>query len=140
VNHDAVHHPKHYTSHPSGLECIQITERMGFCAGNAIKYLWRSELKGKRAQDTQKAMWYIDRILSEDNPGIHYAGRGDGLLSHYEQRVAAAGGWNAPMICNIIHGVVNCSLPHIAAARDQLEYFINHPREKRHGAHSQLPT
>ena len=34
---DAVDHPPHYTSHPSGIECIQITEHMGFNLGNAIK-------------------------------------------------------------------------------------------------------
>ena len=32
---DPVNHPKHYTEHPSGVECIQITEHMGFCLGNA---------------------------------------------------------------------------------------------------------
>ncbi len=38
---DKVNHPKHYTSHPSGIEAIQITEHYDFCIGNAIKYLWR---------------------------------------------------------------------------------------------------
>ena len=42
---DNVNHPKHYTSHPSGCECIDITEHYDFCIGNAIKYLWRSGLK-----------------------------------------------------------------------------------------------
>jgi hypothetical protein len=36
---DAVNHPPHYTSHPSGVECIQVTEHMGFCLGNAVKYI-----------------------------------------------------------------------------------------------------
>lgn len=36
---DAVNNPKHYTEHPSGVECIQITEHMGFNLGNAVKYL-----------------------------------------------------------------------------------------------------
>ena len=34
-SHDPVNHPKHYTEHPSGIECIQITEHMGFNLGNA---------------------------------------------------------------------------------------------------------
>lgn len=42
---DNVNHPKHYTSHPSGVECITITEHMTFNAGNAMKYLWRAGLK-----------------------------------------------------------------------------------------------
>lgn len=33
---DQVNNPKHYTSHPSGVECIQVTEHMGFNLGNAM--------------------------------------------------------------------------------------------------------
>jgi hypothetical protein len=61
---DVVNHPSHYTSHPSGIECIQITEHMNFCLGNAIKYIWRAGLKGKDPiQDLQKARFYIDREI-----------------------------------------------------------------------------
>ena len=41
---DEVNHPKHYTAHPSGVECIQITEHMGFNLGNSSV-----RLKGARA-------------------------------------------------------------------------------------------
>lgn len=58
-----VEHPPHYTSHPSGVECIQITEHMGFNLGNATKYIWRAELKGKHLEDLKKARWYIDREI-----------------------------------------------------------------------------
>ena len=61
---DMVNHPKHYTSHPSGVETIQITEHMNFCLGNAIKYIMRSELKGKQLEDLKKAVWYIEREIS----------------------------------------------------------------------------
>ncbi len=40
-----VEKPTHYTSHPSGIECIEISEHYDFCVGNAIKYLWRAGLK-----------------------------------------------------------------------------------------------
>lgn len=60
---DPVDHPKHYTSHPSGVECIQITEHMNFCIGNAIKYLWRSGLKGDDIEDLLKAAWYVNREI-----------------------------------------------------------------------------
>lgn len=43
--HDAVNHPRHYTTHPSGVECIQVTEHMAFNLGNAVKYIWRAGLK-----------------------------------------------------------------------------------------------
>lgn len=60
---DIVTHPPHYTSHPSGIECIQVTEHMGFNLGNAVKYIWRADLKKNRREDLQKAQWYINREL-----------------------------------------------------------------------------
>lgn len=60
-----VNHPKHYTSHPSGVECIQITEHFGFNLGNVIKYLWRAEEKGAPLQDLEKARWYLDREINK---------------------------------------------------------------------------
>ena len=68
---DPVNHPKHYTSHPSGVECIEVTEHFNFNKGNAIKYIWRSSDKGKEVEDLRKARWYIDReiarILNDSN-------------------------------------------------------------------------
>jgi hypothetical protein len=60
---DAVNHPIHYTGHPSGIECIDITEHMNFCTGNAIKYIWRAGQKGDPIQDLEKALWYIRREI-----------------------------------------------------------------------------
>ena len=60
---DPVNRPKHYTTHPSGIECIQITEHMGFNLGNALKYIWRCDLKKDAVEDLRKARWYIDREL-----------------------------------------------------------------------------
>lgn len=60
---DPVNHPRHYTGHPSGVECIQITEHMGFCPGNAIKYIWRAGLKHNAVEDLEKARWYLDRKI-----------------------------------------------------------------------------
>lgn len=64
---DNVNHPKHYTSDPSGIECIDITRHRNFNVGNAIKYLWRAGLKidadkssiNKQIEDLEKAVWYI---------------------------------------------------------------------------------
>lgn len=69
---DNVNHPKHYTSHPSGVECIEITEHYNFCIGNAIKYLWRAGLKNevdktsseKEIEDLKKSIWYITRHIN----------------------------------------------------------------------------
>jgi Protein of unknwon function (DUF3310). len=60
---DPVNHPDHYKSHPSGVECIQITEHMNFCRGNAMKYIWRAGSKGDELEDLKKARWYIDREI-----------------------------------------------------------------------------
>lgn len=56
---DPVSHPVHYTSHPSGIECIEVTKHMNFCLGNAVKYIWRSGQKGDTVTDLKKAIWYI---------------------------------------------------------------------------------
>ena len=58
---DPVNHPSHYTSHPSGVECITVTEHMGFNLGNAVKYIWRADLKDNAMEDLDKAEWYIKR-------------------------------------------------------------------------------
>ena len=61
---DAVNHPPHYTAHPSGIECIQVVEHMGFNLGNAIKYIWRADLKHDDSlQDLRKAAWYLEREI-----------------------------------------------------------------------------
>ncbi len=60
---ESVNHPSHYTNHPSGIECIAITQHMSFCLGNAIKYIWRSGEKGREIEDLKKAAWYIDREI-----------------------------------------------------------------------------
>lgn len=61
---DPVDHPSHYTGHPSGVECITITEHMGFCLGNAVKYIWRADLKADALEDLRKARWYVDREIA----------------------------------------------------------------------------
>jgi len=60
---DPVNHPDHYTQNPSGVECIQITEHMNFCVGNAMKYLWRAGLKFDDIEDLKKSAWYINREI-----------------------------------------------------------------------------
>lgn len=60
---EAVNHPTHYLGHPSGIECIQITEHMGFNLGNTIKYVWRADLKNDAIEDLEKAAWYLNREI-----------------------------------------------------------------------------
>lgn len=75
---DAIN-PGHYKDHPvfGDLECVDVTSRLGFLRGNAIKYLWRLGRKDDASQDAYKALWYIDR-LAESYPspgsptGVHH--------------------------------------------------------------------
>jgi hypothetical protein len=60
---DAVNHPQHYTAHPSGIECIQVTEHMNFNLGNAMKYIWRAGSKGNTVEDLEKSIWYLQREI-----------------------------------------------------------------------------
>jgi hypothetical protein len=61
---DNINNPTHYTAHPSGIECIQITEHMPFNLGNAIKYIWRADLKhNAHLEDLKKAQWYLAREI-----------------------------------------------------------------------------
>lgn len=65
---DFVNHPPHYNN--SGIECIEaIYHALGeegfikYCQGNAMKYLWRFQYKGKPEEDLRKAKWYISKIV-----------------------------------------------------------------------------
>lgn len=55
---EKVDHPQHYNSHPSGVEAIDIVQYMGFCLGNAFKYVYRYQHKNG-TEDLKKAIWYL---------------------------------------------------------------------------------
>lgn len=64
---DPVNHPSHYTS--GSIECIDAIESAtgdafkGYLRGNAIKYLWRYDKKGKEVEDLRKAVWYTEKLI-----------------------------------------------------------------------------
>lgn len=60
-----VERPTHYNLHPSGVECITVVEHMGFNLGNAVKYIWRADLKNDALEDLKKARWYIEREIQK---------------------------------------------------------------------------
>ena len=89
---DLVNHPPHYTEHPSGIECIQVTEHMNFCLGNAIKYIWRAGAKGNPIEDLEKARWYIDRELRRlENGQIEEGRQGEDMVVHDGDRWVPGG-------------------------------------------------
>lgn len=58
---EAVNHPDHYNT--KGVECIEVVEQFNFNMGNALKYIWRADEKGKPIEDLEKAKWYIEREI-----------------------------------------------------------------------------
>lgn len=74
----AVDHPQHYAD--TKIEVIDYIEdkNLGFCLGNAIKYISRAGRKGSAAmdakqkaiQDLEKAIWYIKRRIEEIEKGL----------------------------------------------------------------------
>lgn len=79
--HHMIHKPKHYTSHPSGVECIDITKHMSFTLGNVIKYVWRADLKGDAIEDLRKAREYLDiEIAKRESTTKLPAGSTEGLI------------------------------------------------------------
>ena len=78
---DVVERPKHYNSHASGLEAIDLCEHLSFNMGNATKYTWRAGMKNDEVEDLKKALWYVRRererlALYAQEPPIHV------LVSH----------------------------------------------------------
>ena len=59
---DNVNNPKHYTSHQSGVEAIEITRWLRGPYSNAFKYVFRGwdGLKDDPVQDLKKALWYLE--------------------------------------------------------------------------------
>lgn len=57
---DMVNHPKHYTSHPTGMECFDVIKGLPAEIANPIKYVWRADLKNG-LEDLEKAIWYLKK-------------------------------------------------------------------------------
>jgi len=61
---DPVNHPAHYKY--GGIETIDFIEakELGYNLGNVVKYVTRSDHKGNRKQDLEKALWYLTREIN----------------------------------------------------------------------------
>lgn len=67
---DLVNSPSHYTD--GGIETIDFIEAklgsegfLGFCLGNALKYISRAGKKDNLEQDLSKAIWYLKRAIGD---------------------------------------------------------------------------
>jgi hypothetical protein len=83
LKNNPVDHPAHYTSHPSGIEAIEVCGEMGFCLGNAFKYLFRMENKWNPLEDLKKARWYVDREAFQRGHKFNASAK---ELLHWEER------------------------------------------------------
>jgi hypothetical protein len=65
---ETVNHPAHYGGEDNPYEVIKVIEAwgLGFCLGNAVKYIARAGKKGSdtEIEDLKKALWYLKRELS----------------------------------------------------------------------------
>lgn len=66
---DVVNHPAHYGGEDNPYEAIKVIEawNLGFCLGNAVKYIARAGKKDptREIEDLQKAAWYINREIEK---------------------------------------------------------------------------
>ena len=74
VENTRVNHPSHYNQ--GEIEVIDYIEdqNLGFCLGNAVKYISRAgykqdyqiqDQKEKTIEDINKAIWYLERRIKE---------------------------------------------------------------------------
>jgi phosphatidylserine/phosphatidylglycerophosphate/cardiolipin synthase-like enzyme len=81
---DAVNHPPHYGGADNPYEAIKVIEAwgLGFCLGNAVKYISRAGKKTDPAlQDLKKARWYIDREIQLLDPDAARGERADAAMA-----------------------------------------------------------
>lgn len=66
---DSVNHPDHYGGADNPYEAIKVIEawNLGFCLGNAVKYISRAGKKGSKLEDLKKAAWYINREIERQS-------------------------------------------------------------------------
>ena len=65
---DMVNHPPHYNFGRVETidyieDCIGKDGLVGYCIGNALKYVSRARYKGKTVEDMKKAVWYLNRAI-----------------------------------------------------------------------------
>ena len=72
IDPDMVNSPDHYTH--NGIEAIDVIEAKltgeqyeGYLQGSTMKYLLRSNYKGKRDEDLKKAQWYLNTLVENNN-------------------------------------------------------------------------
>lgn len=63
---EQVNHPSHYGGENNPYEAIKVIEawELNFCLGNVVKYVARAGKKQSKLEDLKKALWYLEREIS----------------------------------------------------------------------------
>lgn len=76
MSEEKVNHPAHYGG-DTIYEAIKVIEawQLGFCLGNAVKYICRAGKKGDALEDLKKAQWYLNheigKLEAEKSNAVH---------------------------------------------------------------------
>lgn len=64
---DVVSHPTHYTRGKIEVIDFIVDQQLGFCLGNAVKYVCRAGHKAGSddVEDLRKAVWYLSREIAD---------------------------------------------------------------------------
>ncbi len=98
---DPVEHPAHYCQYEH--EVIELTEKLGFCLGNAVKYILRAPYKGHEAEDLKKARWYVNRIIERH---LYEAGT---FITYEKAHMELLESFNIPLVYELVFTAVNSS-------------------------------
>ena len=112
MSNDPVNHPSHYNGqfNMKPAECINITQWLTFCLGNAVKYIWRCGDKNKADhgyEDFKKALWYLNRHVGLPDMAHYTGSEGDarlvfGLLTEPSKEDDPIGYWKYWVIFNLL--------------------------------------
>jgi hypothetical protein len=88
---DMIFNPPHYECEnlTITIEPLQLCEQCGFLLGNALKYLFRYQHKGKPLEDLKKAEFYLRRFLSNkaaDSVDLSYFDEGSLIFNAFRQK------------------------------------------------------
>ena len=112
MSNDPVNHPSHYNGqfNMKPAECINLTQWLTFCLGNAVKYIWRCGDKNKADhgfEDFKKALWYLNRHCGLPE-SAHFTGAEDHartvfkLLEEPDKETDLIGYWKYWTIYNLL--------------------------------------
>ena len=65
---ETVNNPDHYKGKDNPYEAIKVIDawKLGFCLGNAVKYIARAGYKEDRIEDLKKAIWYLQHEIDKN--------------------------------------------------------------------------